>query len=169
MAVDDAGAWATVGQFIAAGFLAYTLVLWLAGVMWAAGDIRQRTRDPFIQWTAVAIAALFFIPGLLLYLAMRPRETLLDGQERRLELEALAKHVTERPSCGNCHRAVQEDFVRCPYCASALMDRCRSCGRLLSQAWVLCAYCGEGREAVTAPAPAAPAARPATIPQRVAF
>mgnify|MGYP003581026997 CR=1 FL=1 len=49
--------------------------LWLAMIIWTNRDMRARSRDPLAQLFVTAIVALLNVPGLLIYLMLRPRET----------------------------------------------------------------------------------------------
>jgi RNA polymerase subunit RPABC4/transcription elongation factor Spt4 len=173
IAIDDASTWVTMAQLVGLAVFGWVATLWLAGVFWVASDARQRLRDPLWQWGAVAVAALLFVPGILLYLALRPKETFEEREERRIEIEALAQQVYERQACARCRRVIREDFIRCPYCAASVGERCTSCSRSLSQGWVICPYCGErptSSEPEEVPAFAArPGAARAGLRRRFAF
>src|SRR4051812_7963636 len=69
--------------------LAYVLVLWLSALVWVFRDVRSRTNDQTSQVVAVLLVALFNLPGLMVYLVIRPQATLSDSYERSLEAEAI--------------------------------------------------------------------------------
>ncbi len=121
---------------------AFWLALWVSIVIWTYKDIKSRTRDILVQILAVAMVLFFNLPGLLLYVLIRPRETLAEAYERALEEEVLLQGIEEREICPGCGRKVQEDFVLCPYCHTKLKKVCRACGRLLHLGWEVCPYCG---------------------------
>lgn len=120
------------------GFLA---AFHISLVIWTFRDIRSRSRDAFAHILAAALVFLFSLPGLLLYLMLRPRETLAEQYERALEEEALLQDIEERLVCPGCQRKVEPDFMVCPACRTQLKARCRHCGRLLHPKWTLCPYC----------------------------
>jgi RNA polymerase subunit RPABC4/transcription elongation factor Spt4 len=122
--------------------LFYLFVLWLTIGFWTYRDIRQRSRDPFVQSAAVLLVLVFFLPGHWLYLILRPRYTLVELYERSLEEEALLQDLEDQRSCPTCKRRVQEDFLMCPSCKTSLKEPCRSCQKPLSYAWLACPYCG---------------------------
>lgn len=150
--------WEPVAALIAAVLIAYAVVLWLGALVWVFRDVRERTRDGWTQFFALLMAIVFSFPGLLLYLLLRPRETLTEAYERRLEAEALMRDLPEpRPSCPNCTRAVRKEFLLCPHCRTKLHQPCPACNRPLELAWAACPYCGApGPQAAVAPATAAP-------------
>ncbi|MEX2236973.1 MAG: zinc ribbon domain-containing protein [Dehalococcoidia bacterium] len=137
-------------QLIVAIAVGYGLLLWLAMVIWTFRDIRDRTRDPFAQLFSVLVVLAFNLPGLLLYLIVRPKETLAEAYERSLEEEALLQELEDQRACPSCKRRVQEDFIMCPYCQFQLKDACENCEKPLSHNWLGCPYCGAGRRAAAA-------------------
>ena len=128
---------------------AVTTAFWLALVMWTWRDMRQRSRDPLAQIAAALVVAVLGVFGLVIYVMLRPPETLAEAYERSLEEEALLQNIEERPICPGCGRAAKDDWQVCPYCHTRLKKACVSCGELLELAWNLCPYC-----AAPQPAPA---------------
>ncbi len=89
-------------------------------------DIRARSQDLYVHIFATALVIVFNVFGLVLYLILRPRETLAEAYERSLEEETLLQEIEERQSCPNCRQRVQSDFMYCPYCQTELKQRCRA-------------------------------------------
>ncbi len=148
----------------------WALLLWLSIVVWVYRDIRDRTRDMALQVMAVFVTLMFFpgfnIPGLALYLMLRPRETLEEAYARSLEEEALLREIGDEGVCPSCRRFVERSWRACPFCQTQLKDVCGECGQLLSFNWLACPYCGKGRKGA-APLEEEPAAvrRPARAPK----
>jgi len=137
-----------VGGLIAGTWL---LLLWLSIIVWVYRDIRERTRDLGLQVLAVFVVMMFFpgfnIPGLALYLMMRPRETLEEAYSRSLEEEALLREIGDEGLCPSCRRFVERTWRVCPFCQTQLKDICGECEQLLSFNWVVCPYCTAERKA----------------------
>lgn len=92
---------------ILAGFTAaFVAALWLSLIFWTYRDIRQRTRDPLVHILATLVAAVLFLPGVLIYLILRPSHTLEEDYQRSLEEEALLQTIEETPQCPGCGRKV---------------------------------------------------------------
>lgn len=120
----------------------YFFALYLGLIVWAFRDIHARSRDVLAQIMATLLVALFTIPGLVVYLLLRPQTTLAEQYERSLTEEAILQDLEERRLCPGCQRRVEPDFIVCPNCHYQLRLRCVGCGRLLNPSWDVCPYCG---------------------------
>lgn len=138
---------AFVGAFLAA--------LWLSLIIWTFRDIRSRTRDIFAQILAALVVAILNLPGLLIYVMLRPRETLAEAYERSLEEEALLHGIEEVEECPGCGGRVQPDYIVCPTCHTKLKRACIHCGKPLNLRWTVCPYCAGAVLAQGTPPPAA--------------
>ncbi|MCY4246289.1 MAG: zinc ribbon domain-containing protein [Chloroflexi bacterium] len=114
---------------------------WLAIVIWASRDMRMRSRDPVAPVLVGSLVFLLNLPGLLIYVLLRPRETLSEVYERSLEEEALLQEIEERPSCPGCGQRVQPGWQVCPHCHHRLKKACVDCGYLLELPWNICPRC----------------------------
>jgi RNA polymerase subunit RPABC4/transcription elongation factor Spt4 len=128
-----------IGTGFAAAFLA---ALWLSLIFWTFRDIRSRSRDPFMRILAVVIVAVLFLPGILVYLVLRPPHTLEEEYQHSLEEEALLETIEDAAVCPGCNRRVQKDWVACPNCHVQLKKTCSHCGKNIEIPWNLCPYCG---------------------------
>lgn len=120
---------------------AFTAALWLSLIIWTYRDIKSRARDPLLRILAALIVAILFLPGVLIYLILRPPRTLEEEYERSLEEEALLQTIEDSSLCPGCSRHVREDWIACPNCHTKLKKTCPHCGRLIELSWNLCPYC----------------------------
>ncbi len=128
--------------------ISYALVLWLSAVIWVYRDVRNRTADQMSQLVAVVLVAVFNVPGLVVYLVIRPQTSLADAYERSLEAEAILHELQlTASSCQGCRRPIDDDFNVCPYCRVVLREPCRTCSRLVRTSWAVCPYCATERQA----------------------
>ena len=116
--------------------------LWLSLVIWAVRDMRTRTRDPFAHVLTAVTVAILPIAGILIYLILRPQETLAEAYERALAEEALLQEIEERPSCPGCSRTTDPNWILCPHCHTRLKKACPDCNSLMELQWNLCPFCG---------------------------
>jgi RNA polymerase subunit RPABC4/transcription elongation factor Spt4 len=121
---------------------AYLVALWFVLIVWTYRDSEARSRSVVTQVFSTLLVVLFYLPGLLLYLILRPKETLDVAFQRSLEEEYLLQDLEELPHCPSCHRYVEDDYRLCPHCQTQLRESCVSCGRLVDLKWSLCPYCG---------------------------
>lgn len=134
--------------------VAYALVLWLSALIWVYRDVRNRTNDQASQLIAVLLVGVFNIPGLIVYLVIRPQATLADAYDQSLEAEAILHELQmSANSCQVCRRPIDDDFNVCPHCRTVLREPCRACARLVRTSWLLCPYCATERAQPRAAAP----------------
>lgn len=120
-----------------------TTVALVAGIaIWTFRDIRARSRDILAQILATLLVLAVPIVGLIVYLMLRPRETLDEAYEHSLEQEALLQAIEEPEECPACGRRTKSDYLYCPDCHTRLKTACPECGRPLHLSWSLCPYCG---------------------------
>ncbi len=129
-------------QYLIGFAAAFLAALWLSLIFWAYRDIRARTRDNFARILAVVVVAVLSIPGIVIYLILRPGRTLEEEYQRTLEEEALLKAIEEINTCPGCGRHTREDWILCPTCQTRLKKNCPSCRKLLELPWNTCPYCG---------------------------
>ena len=126
----------------AVGFsAAFIAALWLSLIFWTNRDIRKRSRDRALRILAVVVVTVFFLPGFLIYLVLRPGRTLEEEYQRSLEEEALLQAIEGAALCPGCERHVQPDWIVCPGCGTVLKKTCLSCGHLIDLPWNICPYC----------------------------
>jgi hypothetical protein len=139
----------------------YVVLLWLGTAYWAFRDMQARTENPILPYFSAALIIFFtpllFVFAVVLYLIVRPRETLAEVYERSLAEESLLAEVEKNELCPVCRDRVDADWLVCPNCRTRLHRVCPSCNRLADPSWPLCAYCGQelerGRPSRRAPTP----------------
>ena len=121
---------------------AYALALWFALVVWTYRDTTSRSTNPVTHVFSTLVVVLFWIPGAIIYLLLRPRETLDEAFQRTMEEEYLLQDLDEFPVCLACRKPVRDDFLFCPHCSVELRGSCVACHRLVDLRWDVCPYCG---------------------------
>ncbi len=128
-------------QFLTGFSIVFLVVLWISLILWTFRDIRRRSRDPLLRILAVLLSIILFIPGCLVYILLRPGQTLEEEYQRNLEEETLLQALDESPLCPGCSRKVKSDWLVCPTCRTRLNKKCTSCGKILELTWEICPYC----------------------------
>lgn len=152
-------------QVVATFLIAFLVVLWMTLCFWTFRDIQARTRDLLAQIFATLLVFFFNIPGVLLYILVRPKETLVQTYERSLQEEYMLQDLEEREICPTCRVKTQPDYSYCFNCRTHLRRDCQSCGQLIKLKWASCPFCGtpqksRQRETVAATAGGLGAPRP---------
>ncbi len=121
---------------------AFLASLWLGLIIWTYRDIKSRAKDPLGRILAVLVVGVLFLPGIVIYLILRPPQTLEEEYQYMLEEEALLQSIEERPVCPGCARHTNEKWLVCPNCHTKLKKVCSHCGKLMKLPWSLCPFCG---------------------------
>src|SRR5581483_10013585 len=80
--------------------------------------------------------AVMNLPGLVIYLILRPSSTLVEAYERSLEEESLLQDIESR--------------LACPTCLTQLKRQCQHCSKVLLLRWNVCPYCAHEVPGATA-------------------
>ncbi|MBN1202399.1 MAG: zinc ribbon domain-containing protein [Anaerolineae bacterium] len=120
---------------------AVVTAIWMGLILWTWRDMHLRSRDLLAQIAASLMVAVLGIFGVIIYVMLRPPETLAEAYERSLEEEALLQNIEERAVCPGCGRPTTDEWQVCPYCHTKLKKPCLNCGRMLELPWNLCPYC----------------------------
>lgn len=84
-----------VSAVLTAWGAAFLLALWASLIFWTWRDAQARIRHPLRRTLAVLVTVVLFIPGVLIYLILRPPHTFEEEYLLTLEEEALLKVVEE--------------------------------------------------------------------------
>ncbi|MDZ4159472.1 MAG: zinc ribbon domain-containing protein [Anaerolineaceae bacterium] len=121
---------------------AFTAALWLSLIIWTYRDMRSRTRDPLLRVLAALVTFVLFLPGIIIYLILRPPRTIEDDYQKTLEEEALLQTIEDNPLCPGCGRRIRHDWIACPNCHTRLKKMCPQCSQPIELPWNLCPWCG---------------------------
>lgn len=121
---------------------AYLIASWFVLIVWTYRDIEARSKNVVTQVFSTLLAVFFWVPGVLLYTLLRPKETLDEVYQKSLEEEYLLQDLQEVPLCPNCNHFISDEWQICPHCNTQLREGCHNCGRLVDLRWDLCPYCG---------------------------
>jgi len=142
MSTDLVNSIATVLGIAVALLGAFLFAFWIAMGIWTFNDIRSRTRDWLAIGLACLLALIFPLVGLILYMMIRPKDTLADVYDRALEEEAILRELEESATCHNCGVLVNGEWVFCPNCHAQQQYACVNCATLVRQEWDICVRCG---------------------------
>src|SRR4030065_630968 len=109
---------------IAGVVAAFLAALWLSLMVWTYRDMRSRTRDPLLRLLAVLLVVVLFLPGIFVYLILRPPRTLEDEYHKTREEEALRQSIKEPPTGPGGGGRIKENGMVCPGCYPRLKKTC---------------------------------------------
>lgn len=121
---------------------AYLIATWFVLAIWTFRDIESRSRSVVTQVFSTLLVVLFWVPGMMLYWLLRPKETLDEAYQRSLEEEYLLQDLQEMPLCPTCQHFVEDEWQICPHCSTQLREPCAHCNHLIDLRWDVCPYCG---------------------------
>jgi RNA polymerase subunit RPABC4/transcription elongation factor Spt4 len=88
------------------------------------------------------VVAILNLPGILIYLILRPSQTLEQAYQEALEEEALLASIEESRQCPGCGGRVSKNWKVCANCHTRLRKACHNCSELLELPWQICPFCG---------------------------
>ena len=121
---------------------AFLAALWLSLIFWTYRDIKKRSSDPLLRILAVLVVAALFLPGVIIYMVLRPQNSIEDEYQKTLEEEALLQSIEETSTCSGCGRQIEDTWLVCPGCHTRLKKVCQNCKKLLNLSWDICPFCG---------------------------
>ncbi len=125
-----------------AGFL--VVVFWLTTAFWVFKDARRRIEDPWLVGMAAVLGLVPPFIGPIVYLFLRPPESIEERRDRELDNRALEERLAEHDlRCPVCRGQVDSSYLVCPVCTTRLKQACSSCGAPLEAIWQACPYCAE--------------------------
>lgn len=128
-----------IWSFIKYMLVIFLVLMWLALVVWVFKDARRRNTAPGYPRLMAAIALLIPYFGPLLYIAVRPSETVDEQSDRELETLALQREAALR--CGDCGFPTEPGYLICPACHRKLKEPCHTCARPVDPRWSACPWC----------------------------
>lgn len=118
--------------------LIYLALVWLSLIKWVAQDCAKRTTNILVKLFSILLVLILGPFGFILYLLLRPAETLEDSFNREVEAEVLS----QIEKCPVCEEVTHDDWLFCPTCFKKLKNICKRCKRLNEITWSICPYCG---------------------------
>jgi RNA polymerase subunit RPABC4/transcription elongation factor Spt4 len=121
------------------GIFVYVFIILVAIVIWVARDVVARSKSLFFHVLSIFLVIILNLPGLLIYLIIRPQKTLIEKYHEDLERKVLAENDE---FCLKCEKPIQLIFQFCPHCGEEAKISCKKCHKLVSKNWNNCPYCG---------------------------
>lgn len=118
------------------------IIFWGIVLGWVWLDSSSRTSNQYLRIFSVFLVLFLNILGLIIYLIMRPSQTIEEIYWADLERRYLKYETAELGDCPKCAYQLQPGFVHCPSCEYELKVKCDKCDVWIDKDWNSCAYCG---------------------------
>lgn len=120
----------------------FVLVFWLTTAFWVYRDARRRIDDRWLVGMAALLGLLPPFVGPVVYLFLRPPDSIEERLDRELENRALEERLAQQDlRCPVCRGEVDASYLVCPVCTTQLKRACGTCRAPLEQIWQVCPYC----------------------------
>jgi DNA-directed RNA polymerase subunit RPC12/RpoP len=123
-------------------FVVALVVFWLVIIGWVWVDSSERTSKKGLKVGYILLVIFFNIFGLIIYLIIRPSETIEEIYWEDLERRYLKYETSELGDCPRCGSQLYPGYVFCTNCGYRLKVKCPQCGVLIDKDHVFCEYCG---------------------------
>ena len=123
-------------------FIVALVVFWLVIIGWVWVDSSERTSKRGLKIGYILLVIFFNIFGLIIYLIIRPSETIEEIYWEDLERRYLKYETSELGDCPRCGSQLYPGYVFCTNCGYRLKVKCSQCGVLIDKDHVFCEYCG---------------------------
>lgn len=123
-------------------FIVALVVFWLVIIGWVWVDSSERTSKRGLKIGYILLVIFFNIFGLIIYLIIRPSETIEEIYWEDLERRYLKYETSELGDCPRCGSQLYPGYVFCTNCGYRLKVKCPQCGVLIDKDHVFCEYCG---------------------------
>ncbi len=124
-------------------FLYALIVFWFVVLYWVWLDSGDRTSNRTVRYLYVLLVASLNVVGWIIYLIIRPTQTIEEIYWADLERRYLKYETAELGDCPRCGTQLYPGFTFCPNCKYKLKRRCERCEVLVDKKNKYCPYCGQ--------------------------
>lgn len=114
---------------------------WVFVLAWVWTDSGERTANSYARIGYLLLVLVFNILGWIIYLIIRPEETLEQAYWSDLERRYLQYETAELGDCSECGRQIFPDFIFCPDCGLELKVECPGCNVYVDKKFQYCPLC----------------------------
>jgi RNA polymerase subunit RPABC4/transcription elongation factor Spt4 len=117
---------------------------WLIVVGWVWVDSGERTTHLTSRILGVIVVGVLNLLGLVIYLLVRPKQTIQELYWADLERRYLKYETSELGDCQNCKHSLQPGFNVCPNCGFQIKKQCGRCNVWVEKSYAYCPFCASG-------------------------
>jgi len=116
--------------------------IWILCIIWTVRDVFRRSDSFLFQVFTIVLVIVFSILGLLVYVCIRPVQTIDERFESHWEKELFLRGKMQN-FCAGCNGIIDSEFNICPWCQDELKKACTKCRKKLDLAFDWCPHCGQ--------------------------
>ena len=129
-------------RFVGQVFIYSLIVFWLVVLYWVWLDSGERTSNKGLRCLYIFLVAFLNIIGWIIYLIIRPSQTIEEIYWSDLERRYLKYETAELGDCPKCGTQLFPGFEYCPKCRYILKRKCPNCKVRIDKKSKYCPYCG---------------------------
>ena len=115
---------------------------WIVVLYWVWLDSGDRTTNKTTRIAYVFLVLFLFVVGLIIYLLIRPSQTIEEIYWADLERRYLKYETAELGDCPKCGTQLYPGFTFCPNCRYVLKMKCSNCELEMDKQYKYCPSCG---------------------------
>lgn len=119
------------------------VVFWFVVLYWVWLDSGERTSNKTVKISYVILVAVLNVVGLLIYLIIRPSQTIEEIYWADLERRYLKYETAELGDCPKCGSQLFPGYTFCPNCRYKLKMKCPRCNVYVDKKNKFCPHCGQ--------------------------
>ena len=118
-----------------------SIIFWLVVTSWIWVDSDERTTNKWMRFFYVVIG-LIPVLGWIIYLIVRPSETIDEIYWGDLERRYLKYEAKDLGDCPRCGTQLYPGFIFCPNCKKRIKRKCSKCEVYVDIEYKYCTNCG---------------------------
>lgn len=118
-------------------------LFWMIVVGWVWVDAGERSSNGIFKLGSAVTVGILGVVGLIIYLIIRPKQTIQEIYWSDLERRYLKYETAELDDCSNCGYQLQPGFVSCPECKEIVKVKCSGCDVHIDRDWKYCPFCSK--------------------------
>ncbi len=130
-------------QIVSKVFILIFVVFWIVVLDWVWMDSGERTTNKKARVIYVLLVLFLNIFGWIIYLIVRPSQTIEQIYWADLERRYLKYETAELGDCIKCGAQLYPGYTFCPKCGLEIKNKCRACGMYIEKDSEYCAFCGQ--------------------------
>jgi hypothetical protein len=119
------------------------IIFWLFVLGWVWIDSGERTTNSITRALSIVIVLFLNIIGLIIYLIVRPKQTIQELYWVDLERRYLKYETAELGDCPSCGLSLQPGFNVCPACKYGIKTLCKGCQMWIDKTYAYCPFCAK--------------------------